>query len=131
LNELGIISYTPPRELFHFLGGIGPFTAAIMICYLRGGSAFVKKLFSCYKMISLKWALISLFIPMIITVLSVLGLSYHRNFVFQGDVLRFVGGFTMCMLIISLEEVGWRGYALKRLQTVYSAFVSSLVVGEY
>ena len=114
-----------------FMGGFGPFVAAIVVCYLRGGSVSVKKLFSCYKVqLSLKWTLFSFFIPMIISVLSVVGVSYHRNFELRGDVLRFVGGFISSMIIISLEEVGWRGYVLKRLQTMYSAFASSLIVGE-
>lgn len=79
-----------------------------------------------------RWYLIALFVPIGIkgvtaTLLGVLGVATwvsppaFGNLVFEFLLVMFLAG--------GLEEFGWRGFAVPRLQREHTAFASSVVVG--
>ena len=53
----------------------------------------------------------------------------HVIFDPSANLWVFAAGFFLFNVFVNGEEIGWRGYALPRLQARYSAFVSSLILG--
>ncbi len=53
----------------------------------------------------------------------------HEMFGPDANLLLFIVPLFVAFAIINAEEIGWRGYVLPRLQTKYSALVSSVIIG--
>ncbi len=133
LNKYNIIS-SVDFTMFLLLGAFGPMIAALIITYkisrFSGCIKLLRKLF--IVKIHYKWYLLSFFIPVAIVmsvfaalkIIAVPGLQI--NFM---DPFDFLAGFFVCLLIVTGEEVGWRGFALPRFQTKYNALVSSIILG--
>lgn len=123
------------------LGVIGPMVMGITFTYLtrdaEGRRDYWKRVID-FKRIPWKWYLvIFLFVP-ILNLLSALfdvmgggtGASWGeaaRNFL--SNPLSVIPSFLFASLIPFLEELGWRGYVLDRLQEKQSALMSSLILG--
>ena len=120
-----------------FLGAFGPMIASLFLVYKEKGIGGMKNIFKKgmhYDFENKWWFIIFFLFPIIIFiayVASILvdstiptseakGLYWFLPFIFF--FVLFTGG-------PLTEELGWRGYALPRLQAKYSPFVSTLILG--
>jgi len=117
----------------------GPALASIIVAGIEGGGAAVLRLLGGLSawQVSTKWYVFILIFPVFIR-LSAVGVDVLLG----GEFPVFASseftpaGVNVVLLFIGIlfqagiaEEIGWRGYALPRLQTRYSALVSSLMLG--
>lgn len=134
-------SSQPLITLLHFAGGIGPLLAALFLVYYSKNKQirtdFWKRVFD-FKRISLKWYLVIFLTYPLLTLLPAL-----IDVVMNGDGMRLemasrfiqqpllILPFTLFILLFGPvpEELGWRGYALDRLQKKHTALRSSLIIG--
>jgi membrane protease YdiL (CAAX protease family) len=123
-----------------FLGVFGPGIAGIIMTYREqgkeGGRDFWRRVFD-FRRISLKWyALILLLYP----VLHLISIAINAWLGGDPPVFAFIkeamimpaGLLTVTILYLlqsALEELGWRGYMLDRLQGIWKPTVASLVLG--
>ena len=123
-----------------FLGVFGPGIAGIIMTYREqgreGGRDFWHRAFD-FRRISLKWyALILLFFP----ALHLIAIAINHwlggdppEFAFVKESMAMPAGLltvTIFYLLQSaLEELGWRGYMLDRLQAIWKPITASLVLG--
>jgi membrane protease YdiL (CAAX protease family) len=121
--------------LFTLLGGLGPAIAAIVMAWILSGLQGVGRLLGAFfrKGARWTWFAVALALQPLIT-LAALGIESllpgaNMDFsTFPGALpfLAFFGG----MLATNLwEEIGWRGFALPRLQQRFTPLVSSLILG--
>ena len=135
LEARGLISPLPVPATF--LGAFGPMVAAVAITAQEGGRAELRSLLSRVVRwrVAPIWYGVALLGPLVLT----LG-AMALHVVFGGqppDLLAMIGALpTVLALSVYMliqvgigEEIGWRGYALPKLQTGYSALVSSVILG--
>lgn len=131
LFQLGVLpgraeGYVP----FAVLGIFGPLAAATWLTARDEGRAGVRRLYAglLRARVSWIWYAVALFLPAALLAggLYLLGLAGR-----EGDVVLNRGGAALVVgLVISVaEEVGWRGYALPRLQERLGPFVASGLLG--
>ena len=122
-------------SLVWFFSVFSPSISALIITAVIGGKAAVKRLLSGFTRwkVDLQWYLAAAFLfigPLVITLIYMaLGNSNTGSLAgitlisFLGQVVFsfFSGPFS--------EELGWRGFALPRLQMKHNALVSSLILG--
>lgn len=144
---IGGLAYTPwvlasygmfPSDLTFVLtvfGGLSPTFAAVIVVWFEFGWEGFELLYSQFSRMGFSkwWILISVLVPLAVASYAVLMLWLCGNaYVFD---LAFLSGFPVLLLVNFLmnmwEEIGWRGYALPKLQHRYNALVSSLVVGVF
>jgi membrane protease YdiL (CAAX protease family) len=122
-----------PVLLLQLLGNFGPSAAAIVLLAFSGGRrelwALLKRLLP-HRAPPMLYALV-LFVPFVTLLPGLLYASLFANF---SDVGLVLGGLLPALLIGLLisgpgEELGWRGYALPRLQAAYGPLVASLLIG--
>ncbi len=109
--------------------------AAVIVVGMSDGRKGIKDLFSGFKIwkVNFLWYLAGLFFiiaPLIFT------LFYH---LFGGESSGPASSYTLGLFLFDIfltlitgplnEEAGWRGYALPRLQSRFSAFTSSIILG--
>jgi hypothetical protein len=136
LEARGLISSLPVPALF--LGAFGPMVAAVVLTAQEGGRAGLRSLLSRVVRwrVAPVWYGVALLGPIVLT----LGAMALQLVVFGGQPpsLGAMVGALPTVLVISVymfiqvgigEEIGWRGYALPKLQTGYSALVSSVILG--
>ena len=112
--------------------------AAVVLTAQEGGRAGLRSLLSRVVRwrVALIWYGVALLGPIVLT----LGAMALQLVVFGGQPpsLGAMVGALPTLLVISVylfiqvgigEEIGWRGYALPKLQTGYSALVSSVILG--
>lgn len=123
-----------------FLGVFGPGIAGIVMTYReqgrQGGRDFWRRVFD-FRRISLKWyALIVLLYP----ALHLISIAINHwlgggppQFAFIKEVLAMPAGILVVVILYllqsALEELGWRGYMLDRLQAIWKPITASLVLG--
>jgi len=119
----------------NLVGSWGPFFAALAMTGILEGKPGVKKLLAKLLVwrVGLRWYLVVL---LLVPVLLLVAMGIY---VLQGGALgRFDAGQWYAVLLAPVfvllfgplgEELGWRGYALPRLQRNYSALWSSIIVG--
>ncbi|HET7538775.1 MAG TPA: CPBP family intramembrane glutamic endopeptidase [Polyangiaceae bacterium] len=112
------------------LGMLGPLLSATWLSFREGGSAAVKRLYAPLLHFRVHWAwyLLALAVPgaLLTGLLWLLNLAGRH-----GPTLYFPAfGALLAGVVISLvEEVGWRGYALPRLQANWGSFAASGLIG--
>lgn len=123
------------------LGGLGPAIAAVLLVYLtqdREGHRDYWRRIVDYKRITPRW-----YCAIFLTVPVITALAGLVDRLFGGQGLRpeaaarlleqplHIVPFALFTLLFGPlpEEIGWRGYALDRLQARQSALASSLVLG--
>lgn len=122
-----------------FLGVFGPGIAGIIMTYREqgkeGGRDFWRRVFD-FRRISLKWyALILLLFP----TLYLIAIAINHwlggdppEFAFIKEARAMPAGILavviMYLLQSALEELGWRGYMLDRLQAIWKPLTASLVL---
>lgn len=129
-----------PLWYLHYLGGLGPMIAAIILTYKLKGRDGIKNIINRSLIIggNLKWVIIGFSLPFIVFLFVVVMIGlYTGNWI---DVsllakttklpqLGIVG--IMFIEIIAYgfgEEIGWRGFALPRLQQRFSILTSSVIL---
>ena len=118
------------------LGGLGPPIAAVVVLGLSEGSRGVRRLLGRLTKwrVQGRWYAVAVLLPGAVVGTAVLidALRYDVSTPFPSfDLLPlFVASVVANMLIGGgLEEIGWRGFALPRLQAEYSALTASLLLG--
>lgn len=139
LQGQGILSRVPPW--LHLLSACGPLLAAVGVTAVFAGRAGLAELagrVTCWRIGWLWWG-VALLSPVVVwlAVAALVGL-------FSGDWVAFgrfglvaelpgvggLSGWLVWLFTFGLgEEVGWRGFALPRLQAIYSARAASLILG--
>jgi uncharacterized protein len=123
-----------------FLGVFGPGIAGIVMTYREqgkeGGRDFWRRVFD-FRRISLKWyVLILLLFP----ALHLIAIAINHwlggdppQFAFIKEALALPAGILIVQILYllqsALEELGWRGYMLDRLQIIWKPLTASLVLG--
>lgn len=123
-----------------FLGVFGPGIAGIILTYREqgkeGGRDFWHRVFD-FRRISLKWyALILLLYPALHLISIIINAWLGGNppeFAFIKEASAMPAGIltvtVLYLLQSALEELGWRGYMLDRLQAIWKPTIASLVLG--
>ena len=124
--------------LFILLGAFGPSAAALIVTgWMEGRVGIVRLLMRLFDWRQpVGWWLIAVFLPAFL-LLSSLGLWTLRG----GVMLAFIPARALALLLPTLafvfpfgplaEELGWRGFALPRLQERFSPLVASLILGTF
>jgi membrane protease YdiL (CAAX protease family) len=134
-----------PGSLLLGLGGVGPATAAIALTYLARGHAtrgsaagdYWRRVIDVRRIGPLWWAAIACIIP------AIKGLALLLDRFTGGPGVPAAGALSRMSSLLQIvplalfllvfgplpEELGWRGYALDRLQARWSALLSSLFLG--
>jgi membrane protease YdiL (CAAX protease family) len=119
----------------NLLGTWGPVLAALIMTAVLEGKAGLKQLLSSLLVwrVGVQWVLIIFLLPIVFLFVGI-GLYALQG----GAVGRFDPGQWTMLILTPLpallfgplgEELGWRGYALPRLQRKQSALWSSVIVG--
>lgn len=138
LNALG--HGVPTLPYHHFFGALGPCLAAFIVTAMTGGKTGVFNL--ARRIVQWRtgfiWYLVALFGPVALFLLAVtiIGLnsgdwSALKQFGSSDEFPQF-GLVTLWLFHIFTfgfgEEIGWRGFALPRLQQKYNALVATLIL---
>jgi hypothetical protein len=122
-------------NILKWAGGTGPSVAAIILTKKQAGNTGIKELFGRVVKIKLGyWYLPALLLlPATIILAHVLnGLLFHAAFP-ESSLLTDFYWIPILFLIFWVmqfsEELGWRGYALDRLQQRWNAVFSSVLLG--
>lgn len=122
------------------LGTFGPGLAAIILTYREGGREgsreFWQRVFD-FRRIRPVWVwVILLFFPGLSLVVLTIYFFYSGSLpgfdMFKQMILQPVGFLTIPILYLvqaAVEELGWRGYMLDRLQAIWKPLVSALIIG--
>ena len=126
------ISADTPFVLF-YLGAIGPTLAAVILARLDGKRSVWSLLHKLVLWrVDVRWYLVALLLPAAVR-FTALGLLYASGRISSDFSLRpwreLLGIFLLMLVLVPLEEIGWRGYALPRLQAIYGALRASLALG--
>jgi len=124
--------------LSKYLPPCGPFIAAFFLTYLNHGKDGMFSLLKRAWNIRFRriWWIPVLFIIPFMEFLSVLlanlfgGESFPEMPIINNPLTYFKAFFSLLCLAM-LEEYGWRGYALDRLQTKWNALISSLILAAF
>lgn len=136
MNLAYVLRWTSSHSIiFTLLGGLGPVIAAIVISWILSGLKGVGQLLGALFRKGAKWVwfLLALILQPLITtvVLGIERLLPGPNM----DLTTFPGMLPFLVLFIGMlatnvwEEIGWRGFALPRLQSRFSPLISSLILG--
>jgi membrane protease YdiL (CAAX protease family) len=129
----------PPVPLLIALGGIGPLVAAIALIYTtqdRSGRRDYWQRVVDLRRIRAGWYAVTILTVPALTALAVLldilagGTGAHLEARFRSGPLGILPFAVFTLFFGPLpEEVGWRGYALGRLQRRHTALAASLILG--
>jgi uncharacterized protein len=142
LAHSGQMPFQAPFLLYLFLGW-GFVIAALFMTGLTGGRAAVVTLLKRFLIwrVGWRWYAAVLLAPAIMGAAVLLNAAItrqpidftdvfaHRIFGASASLPMFIVPFFLVDAISNGEEIGWRGYALPRLQTRHNALVSSLILG--
>jgi membrane protease YdiL (CAAX protease family) len=133
-----VFEITPTRSGLWFLGtgvgAFGPGVAAAVVTRLRGESVRAWLAESFAPLRSLRWYALALAGPVAATIGVAAIVFGFTGAPAVGAVVEVLplAAFNLVMATILTggnEEFGWRGFALPHLQTTYSAFTASLLIG--
>lgn len=127
-----------------WLGGFGPAIAAILVAAITAGKDGLEDLLSRLFVwrVKITWYLVAMFLPLLM-VLAAAGLTTVFGIptptespdparvidVLPELVLVSLAAIPVGAVVTAGEEIGWRGYALPKLQEKHNALVASLIVG--
>jgi uncharacterized protein len=134
------IRWLPVLPFHHALGALGPIVAAFLVSAMESGLAGSGDLLRSMGLWRgrLLWVAIALFVPLALLAFAVAWVSFVNgenisisNFGSSREFPQFSALAFLVYNAISFgygEEVGWRGFALPRLQTRHSALYASLLL---
>ena len=138
---LNLVFNSMPGIVLYSIGGFGPAFSAIYLVRTTQQKderrEFWRRVID-FKRVPLRWFFVSLFIPPLIAIISVLVslllsaeyTEWQPMWLLIQSPVMFILFLVSTLLFGPLpEEIGWRGYGLAGLQTRYSAIQSSLIVG--
>lgn len=141
LGSRGLIPFrlttSGPGVLITIVMGYGPAFAALIVAYVTRGKSGIGDLMRryLYWRVGMQWYAAAILGPVILFFLA------SRVYVGLGGTLRAlppVGPVELALNLVVLflvhglvngEEIGWRGFALPRLQGKQNALISSLILG--
>jgi membrane protease YdiL (CAAX protease family) len=133
----GIAPFDHP--LFQFLlllPAIGPVLAAVIVTTAIDGKASIKRLLKplLQWQVGAVWLMTTVLVPALLLVAGkivtqALGLAATTESQGNNIVGMAIATLVMSLFSNTWEEVGWRGFALPRLQKDHNALVATLVVG--
>lgn len=104
--------------------------AAYIVLRVQGGKAAIDKLFAplLHWKVSVAWYIIAI---LSFAVIGTVAAALSGNLTEQLKNLNISSSITFVSYLVAAipEEVAWRGFALPRLQTRYSALASSIIIG--
>jgi membrane protease YdiL (CAAX protease family) len=124
----------------HYLAAFGPLLAAVIVTALTGGRDGLKELWGRVTRwrVGWNWALFSIFSPVVIFALSmpvvwlIKGNWPDLRLLGQANYLPYLGVWVLPVWLATFgfgEEIGWRGFALPRLQKTMSVSRATLTLG--
>lgn len=137
LAEVGYLALPVPSFVFLVFGGLGPMVAAIAVTARQSGMSGVRRLFGQLK----RWRVSPVWYGMVLLGVPIIGLTAAGIHVALGGTLAIenLPGLLVALpfnfVFVALvgggldEEMGWRGFALPRLQARYDAVAANLVLG--
>jgi membrane protease YdiL (CAAX protease family) len=139
-NKVVLVDLPRPVMLSVIIAGIfGPSLAAVLLTYALEGknslSGLLKRLTQWH--VKARWYLAALVLPLILGLAS-LGIFFllggpvtMPNLLDPMTLLLIFGTFFFQLILGGAlgEEIGWRGFALPRLLSGYSALVATLILG--
>ena len=131
LAHSGRMPFEVPFLVYLFLGW-GFIVAALVMTALTGGRAAVTTLLGRFLIwrVGWKWyAAVLLNAALTGQAIDFADVFAHRIFGASASLPMFVAPFFLVDAISNGEEMGWRGYALPRLQARHNALVASLILG--
>jgi len=138
---LGVSMESATGFIFLFLGVIGPAVTGIAFTYLtrnrEGRRDYWKRVIDIKRIGARWWLVILLFTPVLNGLAALLDVITGGGGTTWGEAalnllsnpLSIIPSILFSTLIPFLEELGWRGYVLDRLQAKSSALISSLILG--
>src|SRR5262245_54805780 len=125
-----LVLLTNVSLLFGFLALFGPAAAAIIVTAGAEGRAGVRALFQRVAIwrVGLRWYAIALGLPAVLS-LGAVGLSLALGAPAEVRFNELSPLTAILFFLVIGEELGWRGYALPRLQARYGALGASLILG--
>lgn len=136
LSSQGILPFQIPLMLF-VLAGYGPTLAGVIITGVEKGKSGVRELFGRLLLwhVGIRWYAFALFSTALIAVCVMFLYPLFSGKTAHLDVLSQLRSLLSILPVIVFlggpmsEELGWRGFALPKLQSSCSALVASLIVG--
>ncbi|PKN88378.1 MAG: hypothetical protein CVU46_01020 [Chloroflexi bacterium HGW-Chloroflexi-8] len=114
------------------IGGFVPSLLAILLTWKKEGKTGLRTLGRRILQFKLGWRwYVFIFLIVIVGTAGQLTINNLLGNTFPGSLfLAQLGNFLPLLILGPLsEEIGWRGYALGRLQTRWNALISSLIIG--
>ena len=132
LSTHDLLPFKLPFVLF-MVGISGPILSAIILTAASGGKRGVWALLGrlLWWRVGWRWYLVALLLPAVnlFSALALLWLFGNGPSAYRfNSWSALAGGFLVRMILLPMEEVGWRGYALPRLQADRSALSASLIL---
>lgn len=118
------------------LGGLGPPISAVVVLGISEGAPAARELLGrlTFWRVERRWYAVAVFLPGVVVGVALLidAVVFDVSTPLPSlDLLPLFVGSILANMVIGggLEEIGWRGFALPRLQAEYSALTASLVLG--
>jgi len=124
-----------PWSLVWFLSIFSPSVSALIVTWIIGGMPEIKRLLSGFTRwkVGIRWyfAAVFLFLGPLVIALIYMALGNPFPGLRPGETASSMLGTILFTLFSGpiAEEMGWRGFALPRLQAKFSALASSIILG--
>lgn len=132
LHGYGLFPFDHP--ILSLLGGTGPTLAAVAVLWATGTRDDIRRLFSslwCWRVAPIWYGFAFLFWFIVAAIALVIGMLLGQQLPPLKLIRWFALPYVFLMMLISnvWEEIGWRGFALPRLQKQYGDLTIVFIMG--
>ncbi len=124
----------------HYLASLGPALAALMLTALTGGRSGLAELWGRITKwrVGWGWAAFAIGSPVVLFIIAALAIRIIQGewpdlrLLGQANYLPYLGWWVLPLWLVTFgfgEEIGWRGFALPRLQKTMSVSRATLLLG--